>query len=155
MAVKKQLEIKDEDVAVNSDAEINIGKKRKLEVSSNTQRQSKKMKKDEQKLNVSFPSMSDFFSLDTSNSKKDSSSSSDEDEPNNLEKVKKKKKLSVAERAELAKQEEERIRQIENELADPSKVPESAEQFDRLVLAHPNSSKIWAQYIAFHLSVSQ
>lgn len=67
---------------------------------------------------------------------------------------KKKKKLSPAERAELLRQEEERISKIEKELADPTKAPESAEQFDRLLLSLPDSAELWAKYIAFHIAVS-
>ncbi|XP_028139562.1 protein RRP5 homolog [Diabrotica virgifera virgifera] len=67
----------------------------------------------------------------------------------------KKKKLSASERAQQAKEEEERIRQIEKELADPTKAPESAEHFDRLLLASPNSSKLWLQYMAFHVAATE
>lgn len=113
----------------------------------------RKKSKSDSKIDITYPGMADFFATDDST--KEENSSSDDEAVNKPENTKKKKKLTPAERAELAKQEEERIRRIENELADPSTVPESAEQFDRLVLAHPNSSKIWAQYIAFHLSVSR
>lgn len=68
--------------------------------------------------------------------------------------VKKKKKLTPAERAELARQEEERLYKIEKELADPTKTPENAEQFERLLLANPNSSELWARYITFYIAVS-
>lgn len=127
----------------------NDSNKRKAETANNEQ-PSKKYKSD-----VSIPSMADFFALDVTNKKQEDSSSDDETaEDSQNTKKQKKKKLTAAERAELARQEEEKIRQIENDLANPEKVPETAEQFDRLVLANPNSSKIWAQYIAFHLSVS-
>lgn len=127
----------------------NESKKRKIET-PNSEQQNKKRKSD-----VSIPSMADFFALDDTNKTQEDPSSDDEPaEDSQNTKQQKKKKLTAAERAELARQEEEKIRQIENELANPDKVPETAEQFDRLVLANPNSSKIWAQYIAFHLSVS-
>lgn len=69
--------------------------------------------------------------------------------------VKKKKKLTPKERMEQLRVEEERISKIERELADSSKDPESAEQFDRLLLANPNSSELWTKYMSFHLAVSQ
>ncbi|CAH1104644.1 unnamed protein product [Psylliodes chrysocephalus] len=69
--------------------------------------------------------------------------------------VKKKKKLSAAERAQQAKEEEARISKIENELADSTRTPESAEQFDRLLLANPNSSELWTKYIAFHTAATE
>lgn len=68
--------------------------------------------------------------------------------------VKKKKKLTPKERAEQIRLEEERISKIEKELADSSETPENAEQFDRLLLANPNSSELWAKYMSFHLAVS-
>lgn len=68
--------------------------------------------------------------------------------------VKKKKKLTPAERAELARQEEERLSRIEKELTDPTRTPESAEQFERLLLANPNCSEMWARYITFYIAVS-
>lgn len=125
------------------------GKKRKLDTETTEQSNTKKKSKKE-KVDISFPSMANFFEVDDDNKKEDESS---DDDGASVETSKKKKKLTAAERAELARKEEERLRQIENELADPSKAPESAEQFERLALANPNSSKIWTQYIAFHLSV--
>lgn len=70
-----------------------------------------------------------------------------------LTKKQKKKKLTPAERAELARQEEEKLRKIETELADAEADPKTADQFDRLVLADPNNSMMWIKYIAFHLEV--
>lgn len=39
------------------------------------------------------------------------------------------------------------------ELADQESAPKTADQFDRLVLANPNNSLLWINYIAFHLEV--
>lgn len=61
--------------------------------------------------------------------------------------------MTPAERAELARKEEERLRKIETELADNEATPKTADQFDRLVMANPNSSMLWINYIAFHLQV--
>lgn len=69
-------------------------------------------------------------------------------------KQQKKKKMTPAERAEAARLEEERIRNIEMELADSEAIPKTADQFDRLVLANPNNSMLWINYMAFHLEVS-
>lgn len=33
--------------------------------------------------------------------------------------------------------------------------PQTAEAFDRALLAQPDSSMLWVKYIAFHLQVSQ
>lgn len=66
----------------------------------------------------------------------------------------KKKKLTPKERKEQIRLEEERIHKIEKELADSSRHPENAEQFDRLLLGNPNSSEFWTKYMSFHLAVS-
>nr|CAI5822540.1 unnamed protein product [Callosobruchus analis] len=95
--------------------------------------------------------ISSFFNLETENLKHESSS--DEDEQ--VDTVKKKKKLTAAERAELAKKEEERISKIERELADATKAPENAEQFDRLLMGNPNSSELWTKYMSFHIASTE
>lgn len=38
---------------------------------------------------------------------------------------------------------------------DPRRQPESADDFDRLVLSSPNSSILWVQYMAFHLQATE
>lgn len=38
---------------------------------------------------------------------------------------------------------------------DPSRQPQSADDFDRLVLSSPNSSILWLQYMAFHLQATE
>jgi rRNA biogenesis protein RRP5 len=53
----------------------------------------------------------------------------------------------------MIKLEEERIAKIEKELADSIAKPQTAEQFDRLLLASPNSSELWLQYMAMHVAV--
>nr|CAH7737780.1 unnamed protein product [Callosobruchus chinensis] len=95
--------------------------------------------------------ISTFFNLETENQKNESSS--DEDEQ--VDTAKKKKKLTAAERAELAKKEEERISKIERELADATKAPENAEQFDRLLMGNPNSSELWTKYMSFHIASTE
>ncbi|XP_049849221.1 uncharacterized protein LOC126318272 [Schistocerca gregaria] len=39
----------------------------------------------------------------------------------------------------------------EKRLLDANLVPESADDFERAILTEPNSSKVWIQYVAFHL----
>ncbi|KAJ8954403.1 hypothetical protein NQ318_011077 [Aromia moschata] len=95
-----------------------------------------------------LPGVSKFFNPNVG--VKDDLSSDEEEESVS---VKKKKKMTPAERAELARQEEERISRIEKELADSTSSPKSAEQFDRLLLANPNSSELWTKYMSFHIAV--
>ncbi|XP_044266223.1 protein RRP5 homolog [Tribolium madens] len=92
------------------------------------------------------------FYLPEDNNLKDESS---EEEEEDVDQTKKKVKLTPAERAEIAKKEEERISKIENELADSTIPPQSAEQFDRLLLANPNSSKLWLQYMSMHIASTE
>jgi hypothetical protein len=80
---------------------------------------------------------------------KDESSSDEEEESES----KKSKKSVPAKKSEMIKLEEERIAKIEKELADSIAKPQTAEQFDRLLLASPNSSELWLQYMAMHVAV--
>ena len=41
-------------------------------------------------------------------------------------------------------------RQLEGEI-----IPETADDFDRLVLQSPDSSLVWLRYMAFHLETSE
>ena len=51
--------------------------------------------------------------------------------------------------------EEAQTRALEAALVDASKAPESVDEFERLLLASPNSSMLWIQLMAFHLSQTQ
>ena len=57
-----------------------------------------------------------------------------------------KKKEQAAREAELLRKEEELVRS--------DKAPESAEEFERLVLASPSSSFVWIKYMALHLEMT-
>jgi tetratricopeptide (TPR) repeat protein len=82
---------------------------------------------------------------------KDESSSDEEEESES----KKSKKTVPAKKSEMIKLEEERIAKIEKELADSIAKPQTAEQFDRLLLASPNSSELWLQYMAMHVAAAE
>lgn len=85
---------------------------------------------------------------------KDKESSSDsEDEVEEKPKLRN-KKLSAAERREQERQKEGEIRQREEALAN-NQLPNSVDQFDRLVLASPDSSIVWLQYMAYHLQATE
>lgn len=76
------------------------------------------------------------------------SSSDDEGETQQRAPRSKKAKLAVA------REEEARLRKAEaSKLAADADVPQTAEDFDRLVMAEPNNSYVWVQYIAFYLQV--
>ncbi|XP_066256179.1 rRNA biogenesis protein RRP5-like [Euwallacea similis] len=100
---------------------------------------------------VLLPGINSFF--DTQKVESEERSSSEDEDIDPIEK--KKKKLTTAERAELMKQEEERLSTIEKELADPTKKLETAEQFDRILLSKPDSAELWSKYISFHIAASE
>ncbi|KAM7072820.1 protein RRP5 homolog isoform 1-T1 [Molossus nigricans] len=80
------------------------------------------------------------------------SSDSEEDEKPQQAMQKKKSKKE----RELEKQKAEKeLSRIEEALMDPGRQPESADDFDRLVLSSPNSSILWLQYMAFHLQATE
>jgi hypothetical protein len=89
----------------------------------------------------------------------DSSDSDDsEDSDDGQNKGASQEKLSSKDRRERARQKLERMREEEKKLSaveltltDGDRAPTSADDFDRLLLASPNSSILWLQYMAFHL----
>ncbi|NWS73306.1 RRP5 protein, partial [Crotophaga sulcirostris] len=84
------------------------------------------------------------------NQKEESSESEEEEDPQSkLKKQTKKEK-------ELEKQKKEKeLCKLEAALMDPNRQPQSADDFDRLVLSSPNSSILWLQYMAFHLQATE
>ncbi|XP_030288280.1 protein RRP5 homolog isoform X1 [Sparus aurata] len=79
----------------------------------------------------------------------DSSDGEDQDESS------KPKKKSRHELEEEKKAAEKALVQRETQLMDPSLRPEDAAAFERLLLASPNSSLLWLQYMAHHLQATQ
>ncbi|XP_060027377.1 protein RRP5 homolog [Erinaceus europaeus] len=79
----------------------------------------------------------------------DSSDSEEDEKPQQATKKNKKER-------ELEKQKAEKeLSRIEEALMDPGRQPESADDFDRLVLSSPDSSILWLQYMAFHLQATE
>lgn len=56
---------------------------------------------------------------------------------------------------EEREQAEAKLRETERRLVDPSREPETVDDFDRLVLVSPNSSIVWLRYMAYHLRQAQ
>ncbi|KAI1297139.1 Protein RRP5 -like protein [Halotydeus destructor] len=54
-----------------------------------------------------------------------------------------------------AREKEAELRKAENQLADRSRLPETMADYERLVLASPNSSLVWLQYISFLVEQSE
>ncbi|NXF93260.1 RRP5 protein, partial [Eubucco bourcierii] len=83
---------------------------------------------------------------------KEQSSESEEEEEDPQSKLKKQTKKEK----ELEKQKKEKeLCKLEAALMDPNRQPQSADDFDRLVLSSPNSSILWLQYMAFHLQATE
>ncbi|XP_029707294.1 protein RRP5 homolog isoform X2 [Takifugu rubripes] len=80
------------------------------------------------------------------------SESSDEEEPDKSNKAQKKSRHELEQGKKAA---EKALMQREAELMDPSLQPEDAAAFERLLLASPNSSLLWLQYMAHHLQATQ
>ncbi|KAM4704033.1 protein RRP5 homolog [Rhinophrynus dorsalis] len=78
-------------------------------------------------------------------------SSSDSDEEDEQPKKKKTKKQIALEK----KQAEKELSKLEATFLDPNRQPQSADDFDRLVISSPDSSILWLQYMAFHLHATE
>ena len=104
----------------------------------------------------SLTGVNDFWNLDLTNiSKTVESSDEDEDDETKDEKTNAKKKLTTAEKFKQQREEEARLRAIEEKYADPNQLPDSVDQYDRLVLSDPNNSKHWINYMVFHLQSTE
>uniref|UniRef100_A0A8C3JGB9 Protein RRP5 homolog n=1 Tax=Calidris pygmaea TaxID=425635 RepID=A0A8C3JGB9_9CHAR len=66
------------------------------------------------------------------------------------------RKKQTKKEKELEKQKKEKeLCKLEASLMDPNRQPQSADDFDRLVLSSPDSSILWLQYMAFHLQATE
>lgn len=88
------------------------------------------------------------------NAETSSDEDDDEEESVGQEPKQKKKKLSAAERREQERQKEREIRQREEALAS-NQMPNSVDQFDRLILSSPDSSLVWLQYMTYHVQATE
>ncbi|KAL9983734.1 hypothetical protein ACROYT_G005955 [Oculina patagonica] len=61
------------------------------------------------------------------------------------------RKKSKRQKRAAKKAEEDFLYKTEQSLLDQDRVPETAEDFDRVVLSSPNNSVVWLQYMAYHL----
>lgn len=104
-----------------------------------------------------LPGVSNFWSSDLSAlnaseaNQQSSDSSSEEDEDTSAKKI----KLTSKERFTAARNEEARIREIERSYADDNVQPTTIDQFDRLVMAEPNNSRAWVNYMVFHVQATE
>ncbi|KAF6716045.1 RRP5-like protein [Oryzias melastigma] len=78
--------------------------------------------------------------------------SSDAEDHDRSEKTQKKSRHELEQEKKAA---ERALVQREAELMDPNLRPQDASAFERLILASPNSSLLWLQYMAHHLQATQ
>uniref|UniRef100_A0A1B6DWD4 Pre-mRNA-splicing factor Syf1/CRNKL1-like C-terminal HAT-repeats domain-containing protein n=1 Tax=Clastoptera arizonana TaxID=38151 RepID=A0A1B6DWD4_9HEMI len=69
--------------------------------------------------------------------------------------VKHTKKLTRLEKLTAAKETESKLREIEMDLLKLEHNPQSADQFDRIILANPENAALWIKYMAFHLQATE
>lgn len=67
----------------------------------------------------------------------------------------KKQKISTADRFRLARTEEARVRTIEESYANADAQPTTVDHFERLVMATPNASLAWINYMVFHMQCNE
>ncbi|KAK2709533.1 hypothetical protein QYM36_013261 [Artemia franciscana] len=80
---------------------------------------------------------------------------SDSDQESENERSSKKVSKKKADRLQAAKEEERQISEIERTLMNPDRLPQSTDDFDRLLISSPNSSIIWIKYMAYHLEQTE
>nr|XP_033796509.1 protein RRP5 homolog isoform X2 [Geotrypetes seraphini] len=82
---------------------------------------------------------------------KEGEESSDSDEEPQFKPKKKTKKEQEAEKQQTEKE----LCKVEATLMDSTRQPQTADDFDRLVLGSPSSSILWLQYMVFHLHATE
>lgn len=109
-------------------------------------------KKSTVKTNSKLPGIQNFWQAEEKpETKKRSASDSDDD----TSKDPKKQRLTGAERYQRYIDEEERVRKIEDELANADNDPHTPDQFERALMKDKNSSYMWIKYMAFHLETAE
>ncbi|XP_062988666.1 protein RRP5 homolog [Elgaria multicarinata webbii] len=104
------------------------------------------------KVSTSFTWEEGLNVLDAAVLKRREQSSDSEEEDGTTSTTKKQTKKEK----ELEKQRAEKeLSKLETALMDPNRQPQTADDFDRLVLGNPDSSILWLQYMAFHLQATE
>jgi rRNA biogenesis protein RRP5 len=102
--------------------------------------------------NAKLPGISNFWSVDGPAQVKANlvELASKKDEKNQ-----KKQRLTGSERYQRYIDEEERIRNVEEEMATPNLDPHTPDQFERALINDRNSSFVWIKYMAFYLETAE
>lgn len=111
------------------------------------------------KLSSKLPGASNFWTSDLAAlnkiQSKETESDSDEEHVTKDNVPAKKIKLSTADRFRLARTEEARVRSVEETNANEFATPSTVDHFERLVMATPNSSLAWINYMVFHMQSNE
>lgn len=103
-------------------------------------------------LEVSAPFTWDPTAIDRESGPSDQDlSDEDEDEGDHGSDQKKSRRA----KRKARKEKEQEVARREEELLDPNRSPETADDFERLILGSPSSSYIWVKYMAFHLQLGE
>ncbi|KAH8360095.1 hypothetical protein KR093_010661 [Drosophila rubida] len=155
-STKPQKEINGKKVKTTAEHEKNTNGQMFFEDKQPSKKNGKKPEPaDEAIAKARLPGVNSFWDTDLNelNGKREKVVSSDDDEvAANEASSSKRKRLTAKEKAKAEVKEEQRLREIEERNADPKQRPETIDQFERLVLADPNNSRSWIQYMSFQLS---
>ncbi|RZF43471.1 hypothetical protein LSTR_LSTR001732 [Laodelphax striatellus] len=95
------------------------------------------------------------FSITQGENDDDSEDDDDDDETGDSSSKKNRSLMTASEKRAAAKEAELRLRRAEQLLLEAESNPQSVDHFERLVLAHPNSSMLWIKYMAMHLQETE
>ncbi len=104
---------------------------------------------------AALPGVKNFWTSNQQTIDKPEPSSSEDEIDEVKENPFKKRKLTPGERFKAARDEEARIRQIEETYANNSTEPTTIDQFERIVLSQPDDSRNWINYMVFHMQVNE
>lgn len=146
------------DFDTSSDEEEIITPKNYVSQKKSSKKPSKKVDKSTQ-LEAVLPGVKNFWQAPSTDQKKlaQQAASSSEDESDDEIKVNpfKKQKLSADERFKAARDEEARVRRIEESYASNNTEPTTVDQFERIVLSQPDDSRNWINYMVFHMQANE
>lgn len=114
----------------------------------------KKRKLDDPERHTILPGIQNFWTANLNQSNKISKMKEEPDETTTTSSLPAKKKRTPEERFKAARDEEARISQIEQNRIKGESLPSTSDDFERLVLATPNDSATWINYMVFHLQTN-
>lgn len=102
-----------------------------------------------------LPGVQNFWNIEAKSENKKRSAAVKLDDDDEADTNTKKARLTGADRYQRYIDEEERIRKVEDELAEGDIDPHTPDQFERALMKDRNSSFMWIKYMAFHLETAE